>query len=190
MPSSARALVRTHLTALRALLVFTIVLGLFYPALILLAAAAFPAQAGGSLVRHEGRVVGSALLAQSFADADGVALPEYFQPRPSAGGWDAMASGGSNLGPENPELSAAIAERREDGATTADAVTSSGSGLDPHISVENARSQIDRVADARGVPALVVSELVESRIQARDLGFLGDERVNVLELNLALDALD
>ena len=181
---------RTHATAVRALLVLTIILGLVYPAVIMLAAQAFPSRANGSLVTRDGEVVGSALIAQSFTDADGNALPGYFQPRPSAAGYDAMASSGSNLGPENPDLVAAIDERLGAGATTADALTASGSGLDPDISPENARSQIARVAAARSLDERGVTELVESMIQPRDLGFLGDERVNVLELNMALDALN
>ncbi len=144
--------------------------------------------------------MGSALIGQSFTDADGNPLPEWFQPRPSAAGdgYDAGASSGSNLGPENEDLIAAIEERKAQIAEfngvavaeiPADAVTASASGLDPHISPEYARLQVARVAEARGLPESEVRDLVESRIQARDLGYLGEPTVNVLQLNLALDEL-
>lgn len=199
MPTT-RSTLRTAGVAARAMLVFTAVLGIGYLLLITaIGQLAFPAQANGSLLRDEdGAVVGSQLIGQSFTDADGAGLPEYFQPRPSAAGdgYDAGASSGSNWGPENEELLAAIEERRaaitaagDDGTIPADAVTASGSGLDPHISPEYAYLQVDRVAEARGIPADDVRALVAAHVQARDLGFLGEERVNVLELNLALDAL-
>ncbi|WP_040167692.1 potassium-transporting ATPase subunit C [Microbacterium gorillae] len=188
--SPVRTMLRTHSVALRAMLVFTAILGIAYPGAILLAGLAVPAAANGSLVKDAGgAVVGSSLLAQSFSDADGKPLPGWFQPRPSAGGWDAMASGGTNLGPENPDLISAITQRRDAGATTPDALTASGSGLDPDISPENALSQVPAVAAARGLDEGTVRNLVTSMIRPRDLGFLGDERVNVLELNLALQAL-
>ncbi|MCD2500080.1 MULTISPECIES: K(+)-transporting ATPase subunit C [Microbacterium] len=186
---SVRTTLRTHATALRAMLVLTVILGLAYPALMLLVGLAMPAQANGSLVRDDnGTVVGSALIGQSFTDESGKPLPQYFQSRPSASGYDALASGGSNLGPENPELADAIRDRQASGATATDALTASGSGLDPDISPENALSQVPGVAAARGLDESVVRELVRSMIRPRDLGFLGDERVNVLELNRALDA--
>ena len=187
-------------TAVRALLILTVVLGLGYPLLITgIGQLAFPAQANGSLVRVDGEVVGSAIIGQSFADADGVALPEWFQSRPSAAGagYDGGASSGSNYGPENDDLVAAIGERQAtiadlDGVAAAgipaDAVTASGSGLDPDISVAYALLQVDRVAEARDLDAGEVRKLVERSIRPRDLGFLGEPRVNVLELNLALDA--
>ena len=126
--------------------------------------------------------------------------PEYFQPRPSAAGdgYDGGASSGSNYGPENSDLITAIEDRKaaiaafedvDPADIPADAVTASASGLDPHISPAYALLQVDRVAAARGLDEQTVRDLVESRIQARDLGFLGEPRVNVLELNLALDAL-
>lgn len=188
--SSIRASLRTHATAIRSMLVLTVVLGVLYPAAMLLVGLAMPAQANGSPVHDaEGAVVGSSLIGQSFSDADGTPLPEWFQPRPSASDYDAMASGGTNLGPENPDLVDAIRQRLDAGDTTADALTASGSGLDPHITPENALAQVDRVAAARGLDTAAVRELVESKIQGRDLGFLGEPRVNVLELNLALTAL-
>jgi K+-transporting ATPase ATPase C chain len=152
----------------------------------------------------DGKAVGSALVGQSFAapseDGSGAPLPQYFQSRPSAAGtgYDAGASSGSNYGPENSDLITAIKDRRaaiaafegvDPAAIPADAVTASGSGLDPHISPAYALLQVDRVARARGLDVQTVRNLVESKIQARDLGFLGEPRVNVLELNLALDAL-
>ena len=196
-----RTTVRTTGVAVRAMLVFTVVLGLGYMLLITaIGQLALPGQANGSLVRDaDGQVVGSSLIGQSFTDADGAPLPEYFQSRPSAAGdgYDGGASGGSNYGPENDDLIAAIGERQAtiadlDGVAAAgipaDAVTASGSGLDPDISVAYALLQVDRVAEARDLDAGEVRELVERSIRPRDLGFLGEPRVNVLELNLALDA--
>ncbi|MBT9606976.1 potassium-transporting ATPase subunit KdpC [Microbacterium sp.] len=192
-----RTTLRTAGVAVRAMLVFTAVLGVGYMLLITgIGQLALPAQANGSLVRSaDGAVVGSTLIGQSFQDADGQALPQYFQSRPSAASWDAAASTGSNLGPENTDLIAAISENRSAfealngaGAIPADAVTASGSGLDPHISVANAERQVARVAEARGIPVADVEALVTQSTRGRDLGFLGEPRVNVLELNRALDA--
>ena len=188
-------------TAVRALLILTVVLGLAYPLLITgIGQLALPAQANGSLVRLDGEVVGSAILGQSFTDADGNALPEWFQSRPSAAGdgYDGGASSGSNYGPENEDLIAAIEARQAaitelDGVAIedipADAVTASASGLDPHISPEYALLQVARVADARGLSEQDVQALVESMIQVRDLGYLGEPTVNVLQLNIALAKL-
>lgn len=188
-------------TALRALLILTVVLGLGYPLVVLgLGQLLLPAQANGSVVRVDDEVVGSSLLGQSFADADGDPLPEWFQPRPSAAGdgYDGAASSGSNYGPENADLIAAIEERRAAIAefngvdpqdVPADALTASASGLDPHISPAYARLQVARVAEARGLDEADVRDLVEQHIQGRDLGYLGDPTVNVLELNVALAAL-
>lgn len=200
--NTTRVLVRHLATAVRALLLLTLVLGLAYPLTVTgLGQALMPARADGSpLQDRDGTVVGSALLGQSFADADGAPLPQWFQPRPSAAGdgHDAGASGGSNLGPENPDLVAAVEERRAavaafEGVAPADvppdALTASGSGLDPHISPAYALLQAPRVARAHGVSEERVRDLVGRRIEPRDLGFLGEERVNVLELNLALDRL-
>ncbi|KZE89628.1 K(+)-transporting ATPase subunit C [Microbacterium sp. TNHR37B] len=199
--SHIRTTLRTAGVAVRAMVVATVVLGLGYTLLITGVGQVFlPSQANGSLVADaEGTVVGSAHLGQSFTDADGVALPQYFQSRPSAAGdgYDGGASSGSNLGPENADLIAAISERkaliaaRENvsaDAVPADAVTASASGLDPHISVAYALLQVDRVAAARGLDPATVERLVAEHTTGRDLGYLGDPRVNVLELNLALDA--
>ena len=170
-------------TALRALLVLTVVLGVGYPlAITAVGQLAFPAQANGSLLYRDGSPIGSSLIGQSFDEG-------WFQSRPSAAGdgYDGGASSGSNYGPENEDLIAAITERE---GSTPDALTASGSGLDPHISPENALSQVAAVAAARGLDEATVRELVESRIQGRDLGYLGEPRVNVLELNASLAELD
>lgn len=189
-------------TALRAMAVFTVVLGVVYPLVVLgIAQAAFPGQANGSLVTVDGEVVGSSLIGQSFTGSDGNALPEWFQPRPSAAGagYDGAASSGSNYGPENPAFVAAIAARQAAiaelegvsiGEIPADAVTASASGLDPDISPRYALLQVGRVAETRGLPEAEVRKLVESMIQGRDLGYLGEPRVNVLLLNIALAELD
>ena len=186
-------------TAIRAMLILTVALGIVYPLAVTgVGQLALPAQANGSLIRVDGEVVGSSLIGQSFTDADGNALPEWFQSRPSAAGagYDGGASSGSNWGPENPDLVAAIKERRVaiesvDGTTDipADALTASGSGLDPHISPDYARLQAASVAKARGLSPRDVSDLVESMIQQRDLGYLGEPTVNVLQLNIALAML-
>jgi len=187
-------------TAVRALLILTVALGIVYPLTItLVGQLAFPHQSNGSLDRSNGVAIGSSLIGQSFTDDDGAALPEWFQSRPSAAGYDAGASSGSNYGPENADLVAAITERREAVAALegvapsevpVDAVTASASGLDPHISPEYAILQVHRIAEARGLEASAVTALVESMIQSRDLGFLGEPRVNVLELNARLAELD
>jgi len=183
------------------MLVFTAVLGVAYPvAITALGQIALPTQSNGSLIKSGATSVGSSLIGQSFTDDTGAALPEWFQSRPSAAGagYDASASSGSNLGPENPALIAAIGDRqnaieRSDGATAsqipADAVTASGSGLDPQISPTNARMQVHRVATARGLTVATVRALVEATVRDRDLGYLGEQTVNVLELNLALSQL-
>jgi K+-transporting ATPase ATPase C chain len=188
-------------TAVRALLILTVVLGLAYPLAITgIGQLAFNNNANGQLVRVDGDVVGSAIIGQSFTDADGVALPEWFQSRPSAAGagYDGGASSGSNYGPENEDLITAIKDRQAaieelDGVSLeqipADAVTASGSGLDPHISPAYARLQVPRVAEARGLDESAVADLVESMIQGRDLGYLGEPTVNVLQLNIALAKL-
>jgi K+-transporting ATPase ATPase C chain len=194
--SSSRTTLRTTGVAVRAMLVLTLVLGVGYTLLVTgIGQLLLPWQANGSPLPDDR---GSSLIGQSFTDADGEALPEYFQSRPSAAGdgYDGAGSSGSNLGPENPDLVAAIAERKaaiaeregvDPSQVPADAVTASGSGLDLHISVAYALLQVPRVAEARGLSEQEVRDLVESRIQGRDLGFLGAERINVAELNLALD---
>lgn len=200
--SSTRTTLRQAGVAVRAMLVATLVLGVGYTAVITgIGQVLLPAQANGSVLEDaDGTVVGSAAIGQSFTDADGAPLAEYFQSRPSAAGdgYDAGASSGSNLGPENPDLIAAIDERRAavaalegvDPATVpADALTASASGLDPHISVAYAELQVPRVAAERNLDVAAVRDLVAVHTAGRDLGFLGEPRVNVLELNLALDAL-
>ena len=179
--------------ALVAVVFFTLLLGVGYPLLVTgLGQLAFPVQAGGSLIRDaDGRVVGSRLIAQAFTGAG------YLHPRPSAAGadgYDAAGSSGSNLGPLNPALAERVAAGAEAlradgaGAIPADAVTTSGSGLDPHISPANARRQAARIAAARGVEAAQVERLIDGRVIPPALGILGQPRVNVLEANLALDA--
>ncbi|WP_153502840.1 potassium-transporting ATPase subunit KdpC [Cumulibacter manganitolerans] len=203
MNGSARSSARTVWTAVRIMLVLTVVLGVVYPLAITgIGQLVFPWQSNGSIVTtSDGEPVGSALIGQSFTDATGNPLPEYFQPRPSAAGdgYDAGASSGSNLGPENPDLIAAIAERRaqiaafngvQPSEVPADAVTASGSGLDPHISPAYAAIQVQRVAEARGLPVETVRALVASHTQDRDLGYLGQPRINVLELNLAVEEVE
>ena len=179
-----------------ALVVLTLLTGLIYPLAVTgLAELTFPRQAGGSLMYQDGRLVGSSLIGQSFSD------PRYFWGRPSMTRPfpdNAAASGASNLGPENPELLKLVllraeALRRSDPSNgsllPADLVTASGSGLDPHISPAAAAWQVPRVARARDLDQTVVMELVREHTEGRQLGFLGEPRVNVLELNLALDAL-
>jgi potassium-transporting ATPase KdpC subunit len=180
-------------TAFRLTVVLTLLTGIAYPAAVTaVAQALFPFQAHGSLITVRGRATGSALIGQAFSRA------EYFHPRPSAagaGGYDAAASSGSNLGPTSQKLAdrvkAAVRLYREengyDGPVPADAVTTSGSGLDPHISPANAAIQAARVANARGVPVERVVSLVGRVTERPWLGFIGERRVNVLLLNLALD---
>jgi K+-transporting ATPase ATPase C chain len=192
-----RGPIRTWTVALR-LLVLAVIATVAYTAVVtVIGQLALPAQANGSLVTSGGRTVGSALIGQSFTDAKGNALPQWFQSRPSAAGdgYDGGASSGSNLGPDNPDLLEAIEARkaailREDGPgpVPADALTASGSGLDPHISEAYALRQVDRVATARGLTRAAVRTLVERSVQAPDLGYLGQPIVNVLRLNLALAA--
>ncbi|KYH45844.1 potassium-transporting ATPase subunit KdpC [Branchiibius sp. NY16-3462-2] len=187
--------------ALRALLILTVILGIAYPlAMTGVGQVAFSNQANGSLVKVDGKTVGSSLIGQNFTDAKGNPLPQYFQPRPSAAGdgYDANASSGSNLGPNNPDLIKAIKERRAQvaafnqvppSAVPADALTASGSGLDPDISVAYADLQVRRVAQARGLSPAAVQHLVDTMTKGRALGVLGEPRVNVLELNVAVNAL-
>ena len=174
-------------------LFFTLLLGIGYPLLVTgIGQLVFPAQAGGSLLRDPaGQVIGSRLLAQGFT------RPGYLHPRPSAAGpdsYDASGSSGSNLGPLNPALSARIARdaaalRTESPAPIpADAVTTSGSGLDPDISPANARRQAARIAAARGADPAAVERFIAGRVIPPTLGMLGQPRVNVLTTNLALDA--
>jgi K+-transporting ATPase ATPase C chain len=193
---------RQYWVAIRAMIVLTVVVGIAYPLLITgIGQLTTNAQANGSLITSNGQVVGSSLIGQSFTDKKGNPLPQWFQSRPSSAGdgYDANSSSPSNLGPNNPDLIKAIKERfstieKTDGVTQsqipADAVTGSGSGLDPHISPDYALIQVKAVANARGISETSVKKLVESKIQGRDLGFLGEPTVNVLQLNLALSKLD
>jgi len=193
--------IRTLWVALRAMLVATVVLGIVYPLAVTgIGQLALPWQANGSVVSANGKPVGSALIGQSFSSAKGTPLAQYFQPRPSAAGkgYDGAASSGSNLGPSNRALVAEIAARKAqvaalDGVNPneipADALTASASGLDPHISPAYALLQVPRVAAQRGLAESTVRRLVESKIQERDLGYLGEPTVNVLLLNIALDQL-
>lgn len=211
-------LIRRHTAALRALLVLTTILGIGYPVFIWLVAQlpGLQSNADGSIIDVAGKPVGSSLIGQSFTDADGEPLPQYFQSRPSAAGYDPMATSASNLGPESvvdqpdkPSLLTQVCGRSRavadlegvsgarpvctpgavGAAVPPDAVTASGSGLDPDISPAYADLQVNRVAQARGLSPDRVRELVAQHTEGRPLGFLGEPRVNVLELNIALDTL-
>jgi K+-transporting ATPase ATPase C chain len=176
-----------------ATLVLAVLVGGIYPVAVWAAAQLFPQRAGGSLIEKEGKVVGSELIGQNFTS------DRYFLPRPSAAGngYDATSSGGSNLGPLSKKLLDGVKDRaieyrkrngmKEDAVVPADAVLASGSGLDPHISVANAQLQVSRVARVRGMREEIVRHFVEQFSEGRELGLLGEPRVNVLLLNLALD---
>jgi potassium-transporting ATPase KdpC subunit len=203
-----------HLAAIRAMLVFTVILGIAYPLVLTgIAQVAFKHQADGSLITDsKGQVVGSSLLCQEFTDAKGTPLRQYFQPRPS----DAIASGAtddygcdptqseaSNLGPNNPTLAKNIEGFRASmaafdsvpgytvtpGQVATDAVTASGSGLDPDITPLNAEQQAHRIAATRNLPVSTVDTLISKYTSGRDLGILGEPGVNVVELNIALNTL-
>jgi len=201
-------IVRQHIAGFRFLLVLTVLCGFIYPLVMLgVSQAVFHNKANGSLVSYNGHVVGSGLLCQEFVDAKGNPLPQYFQPRPSAAvvsgdktdyGCDPLFSSASNLGPTNPvEIKDIQAQQKAISAfdhvpvsqIPADAVTASGSGLDPDISPANAYIQVDRVAAARHLPSSEVRNLVTQNITGRTLGFLGEPTVNVLQLNILLDKL-
>lgn len=183
-------------TSLRMFAVLSLLTGLAYPAFVTaVAVAVFPHRARGSLVERDGKVVGSELIGQHFTG------PRYFWSRPSAtrpAPYNAAGSTGSNLGPSNPALRDAVRDRiaalraadpGNDAPVPADLVTASASGLDPHISPAAALYQVSRVARARGLTEAAVRELVGSHVEDRQLGVLGERRVNVLQLNLSLDAL-
>ncbi|HEY3737140.1 MAG TPA: potassium-transporting ATPase subunit KdpC [Jatrophihabitans sp.] len=192
---------RTASAALRMLLIFTAICGIAYP-LAITAVAQIPGlkhRADGSFVTKAGVVVGSSLIGQSFTDAKGNALPQYFQSRPSAAGegYDATASSASNYGPESTKLLDLVNSRRAaiadlegvaGSAVPPDALTTSGSGLDPDISPAYAALQERRVAAVRHATVAQIDELVHAHTASRALGFMGEPAVNVLELNLALDA--
>ncbi|MFD8708780.1 K(+)-transporting ATPase subunit C [Kitasatospora sp. NPDC059648] len=201
------AVVRTHFTALRVLLVLTVILGVAYPLLVTgISQAAFADKANGSIVRSDGKEVGSSLIGQNFnlpkknpddPKEEPVPDPKWFQPRPSAAGtgYDPTSSGASNLGPNGDDLLKAVDDRRaavaafdgvDPASVPADALTASGSGLDPHISVAYAKEQVNRVAKARSLPADTLNQLVDKYTEGRSLGFLGDGGVNVVLLNKAV----
>jgi K+-transporting ATPase ATPase C chain len=182
--------------ALTSIALLTLITGCIFPLVLWgLGRSAFPSQAGGSLVTDKGVAVGSRLIGQAFS------RPDYFQTRPSAAGtgYDASSSGGTNLGPSNPKLAQDVrqfaADYRKanalapDADIPIDAVTRSASGLDPHISPANAALQVARVAHARGLSEAVVARLVGDHTEGRQLGFMGQPRVSVLDLNLALDRI-
>ena len=198
--------VRQHIVGLRVLLLFTVICGIVYPLVMTgIAQVAFHKQADGSLVSSNGRTVGSSLLCQEFVNAKGNPLPQYFQPRPSAAaqagvkndyGCNPEYSAASNLGPTNPVLIQDIKQRQKQieafdhvkvSQIPPDAVTASGSGLDPGISPQNAAIQVDRIAAARNTSPAAVQALVKQYTEGRPLGFLGEPQVNVLLLNIALD---
>jgi K+-transporting ATPase ATPase C chain len=187
---------RTLVGSLVALVLATVVFGFAYPGLMTgIGQLAFPNKADGSLVEVDGQVVGSRLAAQAFSQ------PQYFHPRPSAVDYDAAGTSFANLGPTNPGLAAAVDEqvrailelegpytpRLEAGDIPVDAVTTSGSGIDPHVSPAYAELQATRVAQVRGLPLERVLELIDDATDGRSLGFFGEPGVNVLDLNLALD---
>lgn len=177
-------MIKEIVASIRAILVLTLITSVAYPLFITaIAQLAFPTQANGSLLKFNNQVIGSALLAQKFTD------PQHFWPRPSAADYATVASGASNQGFTSKKLLNVINERRATLGSNApaDLLTASGSGLDPDISPEAARYQAGRVAAARGLSIEAVAKLIDSNIQPPPLGFLGQARVNVLELNLALD---
>ena len=201
------SIVRQHIAGLRLLLVFTVLTGIIYPVVMWgIGQVAFNHQANGSMVSFHGRVVGSSLLCQEFTSAKGDPLAQYFQPRPSAAtptptpkgdyGCDPTFSSASNYGPNNPAFIKLVQQRLQQVASfnhvsiaqvPPDAVTASGSGLDPDISPQYAAIQVNRVAAARHVSPAAIQALVSQYTQGRTIGFLGEPRVDVLNLNIALD---
>ena len=201
---------RQFIPSIISMVIFTVVLGIAFPLVVLgIGQLAFRDEANGSIIECNGRAVGSSLIGQSFTDKQGDALPEYFQSRPSAAvgvdgttdaGYDPTLSSGSNLGPTNPAFLKMVEQRVDDyrelnglsrsAEVPVDAVTASGSGLDPHISIANARLQAKRVADERGISVGKVNQLIDDNTLGRAFGILGEKAVNVVELNLALDTLE
>jgi potassium-transporting ATPase KdpC subunit len=202
MSTRSSRVLRQYAAALRTLLVLTVVLGLVYPLVLTgVAQVVLPGNADGSLVHRDGTTVGSDLIGQAFTrPGTNKPDPRYFQSRPSAAGtgYDPLSTSASNLGPDNPDLVAAVRQRRAavarlDGVPPSrvppDALLASGSGLDPQISPAYAHEQVRRVARARGLSVPRVEALVAEHTKGRTLGFLGEPRVDVLQLNLALDAV-
>jgi len=195
-------ILRQASVSIAALVIATLALGFGYPLFVTGISQLFlHDKANGSLLYADGKLVGSALLGQSFTDAKGNPLPKYFQPRPSnaGAGYDGSSSGASNLGPSNPTLINEVSERvrayrqfnhmAPEAAVPVDAVTASGSGLDPDISLQNALDQAPRVAEARHMPPARVLALLHQQTAPAEWGFLSEPAVNVLRLNLALDGL-
>jgi len=198
---------RQLLPSIISMVIFTVVLGIAFPLVVLgVGQLAFKDKADGSIIERNGKAVGSSLIGQAFTTKQGVPLREYFQSRPSAAagasgetaaGYDPTLSSGSNLGPTNPDFLQEVTQRVEsyrklNGLSPkmkvpVDAVTASGSGLDPHISIANARLQARRVADERGISVAEVNRMIDDHTTSRAFGILGEKAVNVLELNLALD---
>jgi len=186
-------IVQMRISLMATLFLAVILCGIYPLTVWILAQGLFPDKANGSLVKGNGKILGSRLIAQGFTS------PKYFHPRPSAAGqgYDATSSGGSNLGPLSKRLVDTVRQRADEyreennlqpGAhVPADAVTASASGLDPHISVKNALIQASRVANARGLSEDILLSQIKGHTEGRDLGILGEPRVNVLMLNLALD---
>lgn len=175
---------KTILQSIILVIVFTVLTGIIYPLAVTgIARVAFPKQANGSLIMEGEKLLGTALFAQKNED------PKYFWPRPSGGDYATVASGATNKGPTSSDLAKAIADRRKALGESApvDMLTASASGLDPHISPESARFQVERVAAARKLPANELNALVDSFVEKPQFGVLGESRVNVLALNLALD---
>ena len=177
---------KTILQSIRIYIILTLLTGILYPlAMTGVAQLVFPKQANGSRLTENGKLVGSDLIAQKFES------PKYFWPRPSSADYATIPSGASNKGPTSADLKKSIDERREKFGKDApvDLLTASGSGLDPHISPEGARSQMERIATARNVSIPKISALVDEAIEQPQFGFLGEPRVNVVRLNRALDQL-
>jgi K+-transporting ATPase ATPase C chain len=206
MPSTTRSTVRQYWVAIRAMIVLTAGLGILYPLVITgVGQLTMNHNANGSKITDAGTTVGSSLIGQSFTDKKGDPLTQWFQTRPSAAtagapnGYDANASSGSNYGPNNPALVSAIKARQKVIEQTygvsaaqipADAVTASGSGLDPDISVAYAELQLAKVAETRGISEASVRTLVTQNTHGRDLGYLGEPYVNAVQLNLDLAKMD